>query len=105
MDPSAASFKAELKRRNYHQVRDADNDVINGIRLVASFLQNGKFFIDYSCKATIQEYSTYVWDPKAQQRGEDKPIKENDHAMDRNRYFIYSEFGKRHSRAIGGKGW
>lgn len=105
LDPSAASFKVELKKQNYHQVKDADNDVINGIRLVANFLQNGKFFIDRNCKATIQEYGSYVWDAKAQQRGEDKPVKENDHAMDRNRYFIYSEFGKRHSKAIGGKGW
>jgi PBSX family phage terminase large subunit len=107
LDPSAASFKAELRKRGYNQVRDADNDVINGIRLVATFLSTKRFFIDKDCKATIQEFGSYVWDAKAQARGEDKPVKENDHAMDRNRYFIFSRFGKVSARAMGSKpgGW
>ncbi|CEP67869.1 Bacteriophage terminase, large subunit [Moorella glycerini] len=107
LDPSAASFKAELRKKGFTQVRDADNDVINGIRLVANFLSTGRFFVDKSCKATVQEFGSYVWDPKAQERGEDKPLKQNDHAMDRNRYFIYSRFGKKAARAFGSKpaGW
>ncbi len=94
LDPSAASFKVELKKKGYSQVRDADNDVINGIRLVSSFLSTGRFFVDESCTDTITEFGSYVWDPKAQKKGEDKPLKENDHAMDRNRYLILSRFGK-----------
>jgi PBSX family phage terminase large subunit len=107
LDPSAASFKAELRKKGYNQVRDADNDVVNGIRLVGTFLSNRRFYIDHSCKDTQKEFSSYTWDPKAQARGEDKPIKENDHAMDRNRYFIYSRFGKPMARAVGAKprGW
>lgn len=92
VDPSAASFKLELSKRG-RIVRDADNDVINGIRLVASFLNTERFFIDRSCAETKKEFTSYSWDPKAQLRGEDKPLKQNDHAMDRNRYFIYSRFG------------
>jgi len=38
------------------------------------------------------EFGSYVWDPKAQERGEDKPLKQQDHAMDRNRYFIYTKY-------------
>jgi len=91
-DPSAASFKAELRKAGYNQVRDADNDVLNGIRLVSSFLSAGRFFIDRSCRKTALEFTSYVWDPKAQAKGEDKPLKQNDHAMDRDRYFIYTRF-------------
>jgi hypothetical protein len=29
-----------------------------------------------------------VWDEKAMARGEDKPIKQNDHQMDADRYFV-----------------
>lgn len=107
LDPSAASLKIELRKRGYNQVKDADNDVVNGIRLVASFLSTGRFFVDRSCRDTIQEFSSYTWDPKAQARGEDKPIKENDHAMDRNRYYIYSRFGRTQAKAIKAKpkGW
>lgn len=94
IDPSAASFKAELRKKGFGQVRDANNDVINGIRLVGSFLSAGRFFIDRSCKETIKEFFSYVWDEKAQERGEDKPVKKFDHCMDRNRYMIYTRFGK-----------
>ncbi len=94
IDPSASSFKLELRRRGYSQARPAKNDVINGIRLVSSYLAREKFFIDRSCKDTIQEFGGYVWDPKAQQKGIDQPLKQNDHAMDRNRYFIYSKFSR-----------
>jgi PBSX family phage terminase large subunit len=37
VDPSAASFIAELRKRGF-RVKDADNDVIDGIRFVASML-------------------------------------------------------------------
>lgn len=94
VDPSAASLKLELKKRGFNQVRDADNDVINGIRLVATFLSTGRFFVERGCKDTIMEFGSYVWDPKAQERGEDKPLKQNDHAMDRNRYYLYSKYKK-----------
>lgn len=100
LDPSAASFKAELRKKGFQQVRDADNDVINGIRLVANFISSGRFFVDRSCKDTRKEFSSYAWDPKAQQRGEDKPIKETDHGMDRNRYFLASRFGKPKAMAV-----
>lgn len=100
IDPSAASFKVELKKRGYHQVKDADNDVINGIRLVAAFLKTGRFFVARNCKDTRKEFGSYVWDPKAQKRGEDKPIKENDHAMDRNRYFLYTRYKKRPAKVV-----
>ncbi|MCG8401380.1 MAG: PBSX family phage terminase large subunit [Firmicutes bacterium] len=99
LDPSATSFKAELRKAGYNQVKDADNDVLNGIRLVATFLNTGRFFVDRSCQETAKEFASYVWDPKAQERGEDKPLKQNDHAMDRNRYFIFTRFGKPQARA------
>jgi len=99
LDPSASSFKTELKSRGFNQIRDADNDVINGIRLVAKFLNTGRFFIDRSCTDTRKEFASYVWDEKAQERGEDKPVKQNDHAMDRNRYYIYTRFSKPRSKA------
>jgi PBSX family phage terminase large subunit len=93
VDPSAASFKEELRKRGYRQVKDADNDVINGIRFVAGLLSSKRFFIDDSCTDSKREFNAYVWDEKAQKRGEDKPKKENDHTKDRDRYFIYTRFG------------
>lgn len=92
VDPSASSFIAELRSRGY-KVVTANNDVLPGIRLMAAMISNLKFFVDRSCKHTIKEFSTYIWNAKAQQeRGEDEPLKQNDHTCDRNRYFLYSFF-------------
>lgn len=88
-DPSASSWKAELRDRGYI-VNDANNDVINGIRCVASLISKRKYLIDPSCTHTISEYSSYSWDPKYQAKGIDKPIKDNDHACDSDRYGIYT---------------
>jgi PBSX family phage terminase large subunit len=91
IDPSATSFIAELRKRGY-KVVTANNDVIPGIRFVSTMLSTGRFFIDRSCINTIKELASYIWNAKAQDRGEDEPLKQNDHAMDRNRYFLFTHF-------------
>lgn len=100
VDPSASSFQATLRYANFQMVRNAVNDVVNGIRMVATKLQERKFFIDKSCKDDIQEMTTYAWDSKAQELGDDKPIKKNDHACDRTRYAIHTYFTKPAGKAI-----
>jgi len=89
VDPSAASFIAELKQRGF-RVRKAKNDVLDGIRFVATLLALEKIKFHESCKGTQEEFAEYVWDPKAAERGEDKPIKRKDHYMDAVRYFCYT---------------
>ena len=89
-DPSAVSWRLELMRRGYN-VQPANNDVINGIRYVSSQLSKDKYFIDRSCKSTELEYSSYVWDSKAQSQGIDKPLKVHDHAVDTDRYNLYTD--------------
>lgn len=86
LDPSAASFKAQLKKDGY-RVKRANNDVLDGIRFVASLLLQRRIGIDISCVNTEKEFASYVWDDKAAERGEDKPVKEHDHCMDALRYF------------------
>lgn len=89
VDPSAASFIAELNKRGFAVIQ-ADNDVEDGIRLVATLLNTERLAFSQSCKNTIMEFASYIWDPKAAERGEDKPIKQHDHAMDAVRYFCYT---------------
>lgn len=89
VDPSAASFILELQRKGLH-VLPADNDVLNGIRFVSNMLHNNLYFVDKSCTETRKEFAGYVWDAKAQKAGEDKPMKQHDHAMDRDRYGLYT---------------
>lgn len=89
LDPAAASFKAQLEKDGY-KVKKAKNDVLDGIRFVATLLLSGSIFIDSSCENLIKEFASYIWDAKAGERGEDKPVKEHDHALDALRYFCYT---------------
>ncbi len=92
VDPSALSFKTQLKKDGFRNVKDADNAVLDGIRTQATMLQTGRYKIHLSCKETIREYSGYVWDARAQEKGEDKPIKQQDHCKDMERYFLHTLF-------------
>lgn len=83
IDPSAASFIAALRKRNFH-TQQANNDVKDGIRRTAVYLRDGNIKIHRSCVDAIREFGLYRWDEKAT---EDTVIKENDHAMDDIRYF------------------
>jgi len=40
------------------------------------------------CKNLIIKLETYVWDKKASEKGDDEPMKKNDHAVDALRYAI-----------------
>jgi len=94
IDPSAASFKVALINKRYKSILiNADNEVINGIRTVGTMWSSGNFAVHYSCEDCITETFGYIWDKNAQRRGEDKPIKFNDHAQDRNRYVLHTIFG------------
>lgn len=85
IDPSAASFIALLRKKGRYHVLPADNAVLDGIRETATCLQTGKAKISSRCRQWIREVQGYVWDEDA---NEDRPLKENDHAMDDMRYFI-----------------
>lgn len=89
VDPSAASFIAELRQRGYY-VKPADNEVIDGIRKTASLVERRRVMVHESCTGLISEMQTYAWDEKASQRGEEKPLKTADHAPDALRYYINS---------------
>lgn len=94
VDPSAASFIAALEREGLPVV-PAVNDVLDGIRYTHQLIADECFLVDPSCSNTIREFGGYVWDEKAQARGEDAPVKAHDHAMDRNRYALYSHWGSK----------
>lgn len=87
VDPSAASFKETLRRRGKFAVMDANNAVLDGIRLTGSLLLAGRILFDASCENTFDEFGSYCWDEKKET---DAVIKESDHAMDMIRYFAYT---------------
>ncbi len=87
VDPSAASFITELRSRGLY-VLAADNAVLDGIRKCASLIARRKIRVSSVCTALLAELESYRWDSKAALRGEEKPLKENDHSLDALRYMV-----------------
>lgn len=88
VDPSAASFIAQLYHDGVRGITPADNAVVDGIQDVSTLLGAGRLRIHESCTGLIEEMGNYVWDAKAQERGEDAPIKQHDHGPDALRYAV-----------------
>lgn len=101
LPPECASFEAELRKRGLW-VTDADNEVMEGIKTVASLmsLRRIHFRLDPRCKKegkcvcgqeccvrTAQEIPSYAWDPLKAKRGLEEPIKQKDDGCDAVRYF------------------
>lgn len=100
VDPSAASFMTCIRGHGRFSVRKAKNDVLYGIRLTAVMLRAGVIKIGSGCTDAIREFGLYRWEEKGEV---DKPVKENDHAMDDIRYFCATVLRRnRETRAIVG---
>ena len=93
IDPSAASFKAELTMRGLYVI-DADNTVEDGIRRTSTMLARKLIKINkQGCPVGVREMQTYSWDEKNANRGEDAPVKEHDHYPDAGRYHTQTRIG------------
>jgi len=87
LDPSAAPLRTELAQQGVTTTQ-ADNEVLYGIRTVASLIHDKKLITSDRCKNFIREAPGYSWDPKQTLLGNDKPMKVNDHAIDAARYAV-----------------
>jgi PBSX family phage terminase large subunit len=94
VDPSAASFIVQLYNDSKADARlravaKADNEVLDGIRNVATLLNMGLLLIHASCIGLCKEMTAYLWDSDyAEEHGEERPIKQNDHGPDALRYGV-----------------
>jgi PBSX family phage terminase large subunit len=91
VDPAAKAFMVEMwSRHKIPGLSQAVNDVKTGIELVQNLMNMDMFRVHKRCVNVSRELNSYVWDEKAQERGEDKPIKQNDHCLDSIRYIVNS---------------
>lgn len=91
VDPAAASLKIAMRQADLPVV-DANNDVLLGIKITGKFIAGKNIVIHKSCQTLKDQIQSYAWDQKAADRGEDKPIKKEDHICDALRYACASAF-------------
>jgi len=89
VDPSAASFIAELQRRGVYVI-SGNNEVLDGIRRTSQLFAGRRLMIHRErCAGLIGELQSYVWDTKATQNlGIERPVKQQDHGPDALRYYV-----------------
>jgi hypothetical protein len=85
-------FKRTSKRIKALKWADrSPGSVLTGIRDVSTLLTLNLLLFSRKIAnypGGLIELEGYVWDPKAQERGEDKPLKKDDHDPDAIRYVI-----------------
>lgn len=107
-DPSAKQLIADFSNKGIY-ITPAKNDVVAGInkvmeKLKPNYLGLPKLFIHESCKNTIDEFETYSWKPKDDEKNSaDEPIKFADHAMDALKYFVHSYYRPQDENSIEAK--
>lgn len=82
-------------------IRQADNDVVAGIQTVYALLETQAdlrrgLYIHPKCVFTVKEYTSYQYDTKerANRDPDEKPMKQNDHALDATRYALHARYGR-----------
>lgn len=90
VDPSAASFSTQLWADGHPGIAKASNAVLDGIRSVGTALDSGLLRIHRDCAGLLDELPGYVWSEDAAARGEDRPVKRDDHSVDALRYAVHS---------------
>lgn len=89
VDPAAKPFRTVMDRRGW-TVTKGNNAVLDGIQTLSSLFALGALKIHESCECLLDEIPSYSWDDKAAERGEDAPIKVDDHSVDALRYAVHT---------------
>lgn len=102
VDPSAASFVAAARGAGLPVVL-ARNEVLDGIRTVGGLLAGGRLrFVRGAAPNVVASIEGYVWDGAAAARGQDSPLKRDDHGADALRYALHTVLGQRRGSVVVG---
>jgi len=89
-DPAEPDRIQILKREGLN-VREVSKDIVAGVDHVRELFKQNRIHIHPDCKNLIYELETYRYpEKKPEKNGEEKPVKDNDHALDALRYALYT---------------
>jgi PBSX family phage terminase large subunit len=89
-DP-AEPDRIEILNKKGLNCREVSKDIVAGVDHVRELFKQGRIHIHPDCKNLIWELETYRYPDKKPEKNEaEKPVKENDHALDALRYALYT---------------
>lgn len=91
-DPSGATLIEELRRKGIRTTK-GNNDVSAGISAISALLRTDKLKILSSCQRLISEFESYCYHEGKGERMDERPIDENNHALDSLRYLLLKKHG------------
>lgn len=83
-------------------MKEADNEVLEGIRITMTLIGQRRLKVEKSCTNFRAEIESYIWDKKAAARGEEAPVKEKDHCLTGDT-MVDTVFGQKPIRNLVGK--
>lgn len=88
-DP-AEPDRIEILKKSGLNCREVSKDIVAGVDRVRELFKQNRIHISSDCKNLIHELETYRYpEKKPDQNEQEKPVKENDHALDALRYALY----------------
>jgi PBSX family phage terminase large subunit len=92
-DPENASAIEVLHQKgvNISEVKKGKDSVMSGINRIRDLFKQNRIFIHRSCVNLINEFETYSYPDlgEFEKKGDEKPIKSNDHLIDALRYVVF----------------
>lgn len=94
----AGSLKSALEQdsRIKMNIETFTPDTLECIQRMSSLFHENRLRIHESCTETIKQVQSYEWDLKASQRGQDRPVKKDDHLVDSMRAPIMTDITSKH---------
>jgi len=90
-DPAEPDRIEEMSRHNIN-VQEVSKDITKGIDSVRNLFKQNRLHIHSSCQNLISELESYRYpDTRDDRNPDEKPIKENDHALDALRYALFMQ--------------
>lgn len=92
-DPENASGVSALRKAgvNIREVKKGPGTVVSGVSKIQELLRQGRIRVVSSCTNVIQEFESYSYPDDKGKIADEKPLKENDDAMDAIRYVIMTD--------------
>lgn len=81
-DAESLKYALEKEERVRLSIETFTPDTLDCIHRMSSLFHTNQLKIYEKCEETIKQVQGYEWDLKASQRGEDKPVKKDDHLVD-----------------------